>query len=109
MPMPSLPMLLCLLVIGTLGMAGPAQTQTETQAQPQTRQQSTTVGPKGVVLGRSCTRRTDRFPGVIKVDACGRWYCGRVDINDITVLNPHLAEDMKCNWTLIYDKCKCLR
>lgn len=75
----------------------------------QTAQQMTRIGPEGVVLGETCTRRTDRFAGVIKVDACGRWYCGRVDINDITVLNPRFAETMKCSWELVDDKCKCRR
>lgn len=58
--------------------------------------------------GDACQRRTDDHRGVIKVDACGRWYCGRVDVNDITVLNPRFAEDMQCTWQLVDDRCKCV-
>lgn len=67
------------------------------------------LGPGGRRAGDQCDRRTDHVRGVVKVDACGRWYCGRVDINDITVLNPRFAEDMKCSWKLVGDKCKCSR
>ena len=79
----------------------PAMAQT---AVPQTQSQ---IGPGGRRAGEQCIRRTDRIEGVVKVDACGRWYCGRVDFNDITVLNPNFAEGMKCSWTLVGDKCRC--
>ena len=59
-------------------------------------------------LGEACQRRTDNHRGVVKVDACGRWYCGRVDVNDITVLNPRFAEDMGCTWQLVEKRCKCV-
>jgi hypothetical protein len=67
------------------------------------------VGPQDAILGESCKRQTDNFEGVVKVDACGRWYCGRVDVNDITALSPNFAEKMFCTWRLINDKCKCVR
>jgi hypothetical protein len=67
------------------------------------------VGPQGAILGESCKRQTDNFEGIVKVDACGRWYCGRIDVNDITVLSPQFAEKMFCTWRLINDKCKCVR
>jgi hypothetical protein len=78
-------------------------------ATAQTAPQSHRVGPGGVVLGEKCIRRTDNIEGVVKVDACERWYCGRVDVNDITVLNPRFAKTMGCKWQLVEDKCKCVR
>lgn len=64
--------------------------------------------PRDIIIGQSCQRRTDNIPGIVKMDACGRIYCGRIDINDITVLNPRFAEDMQCRWTLVEELCKCV-
>ncbi len=75
-----------------------AQTQGTLQSRP----------PAGMKAGETCKRRTDDNAGVVKVDACGRWYCGRVDINDITVLNPRFAEDMGCKWQLKDNHCRCV-
>lgn len=75
----------------------------------ETVKQSRPVGPEGVVLGDPCKRRTDDAEGVVKIDACGRWYCGRVDTNDITVLNPDFARDMQCEWKIVANRCKCVR
>lgn len=87
--------------LAAMGISAPAIAQTAPQ--------SYRVGPEGVVLGEKCMRRTDKIEGVVKIDACGRWYCGRVDVNDITVLNPRFAKTMGCKWQLVADKCKCVR
>ena len=76
--------------------------------------QMSTVGPQSFPpqyeVGAACERRSDDHPGVVKVDACGRIYCGRVDQNDITVLNPRLAQDMNCTWRVVEgERCKCVR
>ena len=59
--------------------------------------------------GDPCTRKTDSNPGVVKRDACGRWYCGRRDIRDITEIAPNLANDIDCTWRLEGSRCLCRR
>lgn len=58
-------------------------------------------------LGSSCQRKTDNRLGIVKKDACGRTYCGRTDIQDITEVRPTFASDNGCEWTLVAGHCKC--
>jgi hypothetical protein len=58
--------------------------------------------------GEACRPpRTDK-PGIVKVDACGRWYCGRADVKDLIEVRPHFAAEQKCTWTLKDDVCRCV-
>ncbi len=104
-----LPVLLRWRLITSAALVWLAVTGIHATASAETAPQSRRIGPDGVVLGDRCMRRTDRIEGVVKIDACARWYCGRVDVNDITVLNPRFAKAMGCKWQLVEDKCKCVR
>lgn len=64
---------------------------------------------KVYVLGATCARKTDTRPGVIKRDACDRWYCGRADQKDVVEALPTFAHDFNCTWRLEGDACKCRR
>jgi hypothetical protein len=59
--------------------------------------------------GEACTRRTDDFPGIVKMDACHRVYCGRKDVKDIMEIDPDIGERLHCTWRLVGDHCKCVR
>ena len=65
--------------------------------------------PKVFKLGEPCARKTDTRPGVVKRDACGRWYCSRTDVKDIIEIRPNIAAEMGCTWRLEGDHCKCRR
>jgi hypothetical protein len=67
------------------------------------------AGKKEFKPGATCKRQTDSFPGVVKMDACHRVYCGRKDIKDITEIDPNIAERLHCTWVLVGDHCKCRR
>ncbi len=57
-------------------------------------------------LGEACTQMTGRA-GIIKRDACQRWYCSRPEYQDITERRPNFAAEMKCEWKLIGLHCLC--
>lgn len=59
--------------------------------------------------GDACSRKTDKAQGVTKIDACGRWYCGRPDVKDITEVRPKFGEEFGCTWRLEGERCKCHR
>lgn len=60
-------------------------------------------------LGEPCTMMTKNQPGVIKRDACQRWYCGRKDFQDIIQLRPNFAAEMGCEWRIVNQHCLCQR
>ena len=62
-----------------------------------------------IKAGDACDRKTDKARGIVKVDACGRWYCGRVDIKDIIEVRPRYADDVGCTWRLEDNHCRCRR
>jgi hypothetical protein len=64
---------------------------------------------KFIKAGDACPRKTDKAQGVVKVDACGRWYCGRADVEDIIEVRPKFAEEFGCTWRLEGQHCKCRR
>lgn len=76
-------------------------------AEPQTRPQQRPL--KLIKAGDACARKTDSARGVVKVDACGRWYCGRADAKDIIEERPRLAEELHCTWRLEGEHCRCRR
>lgn len=88
-----------MLVVVGFAAFGPARSQT----QPQQRQL------RIIKTGDTCTRRTEKAQGVVKVDACGRWYCGRSDVKDIIEVRPKFAEEFGCTWRLEGERCKCRR
>jgi len=59
--------------------------------------------------GETCQRKTDDFPGVVKMDACHRVYCGRADVKDIMEIDPEIGTRLHCSWTLVKDHCKCVK
>ncbi len=61
------------------------------------------------VIGAECKRKTDRLPGVYKMDACKRMYCGPKDIKDIIEIIPDFARINHCTWRLVGEMCKCTR
>jgi len=62
-----------------------------------------------VTVGDPCRTRVERREGVVKMDACGRWYCGRADVKDIIEVRPNIAEVLNCTWRLVGDRCRCRR
>jgi hypothetical protein len=90
-----------LLVATAAALFGPALSQT--QPRPQQRQL------KLIKTGDACDRKTDKAQGVVKVDACGRWYCGRGDAKDIIEVRPKYAQEIGCTWRLEDNRCKCRR
>ncbi len=60
-------------------------------------------------LGEACTRMSKNKPGVMKRDACGRWYCGRTEWEDINEARPNFAAEMGCEWHLVGLHCLCQR
>jgi hypothetical protein len=62
-----------------------------------------------IKAGDACDRKTDKARGVVKIDACGRWYCGRADVKDIIEVRPRFAEEAGCTWRLEGTRCKCRR
>ena len=67
------------------------------------------VAPNGQKVGDACVRKSDAERGVVKRDACGRWYCGRTDVKDIIELRPNLAAELGCEWHLEGQRCRCGR
>lgn len=51
----------------------------------------------------------DRTQGIVKQDACGRWWCGYTDRKDITEVWPTFEQDLHCTWRLEGEHCKCRR
>lgn len=58
--------------------------------------------------GDTCRPPYTDKPGIVKVDGCGRWYCGRADIKDLIELLPNFAAEHKCKWTYRNNSCKCV-
>jgi hypothetical protein len=65
--------------------------------------------PVIIRVGDRCWTRAEKRQGVVKVDACGRWYCGRADVKDIIEVRPNIAEVLNCTWRLEGDRCRCRR
>src|SRR5262249_52810512 len=61
---------------------------------------ATPAAPSGQKLGDACTRKSDQKGGVVKRDACGRWYCGLAEVKDIIELRPNIASELGCAWQL---------
>jgi hypothetical protein len=57
-----------------------------------------TVVPANVTLSK---------PGVMKRDACQRWYCSTSGVKDIIEIKPNIAELLQCTWRLEGVHCKC--
>jgi hypothetical protein len=57
-------------------------------------------------IGEPCKQMTGRS-GIIKRDACQRWYCSRTDYQDITERRPNFATEMGCEWQLVGLHCLC--
>lgn len=71
--------------------------------------QSTTPAKTSIKIGDKCERKTDRIPGAIKRDGCGRWYCGRADLKDIAEIVPNIEKVAHCRWQLKGTRCLCVK
>src|SRR5947208_1303020 len=78
-------------------------------AQPVTPPPTPGPGMRVLLPGDRCVRRTDTKRGIIKRDACGRWYCGLSDVADIAEIEPDLAGKTGCSWRLEGNRCLCRR
>jgi hypothetical protein len=59
-------------------------------------------------LGEACNLLSGKA-GIIKRDACHRWYCGRTNYQDITDWKPNFAAEAGCEWQLAGIHCLCQR
>jgi hypothetical protein len=59
-------------------------------------------------LGEVCKLLSGKA-GIIKRDACHRWYCGRTNYQDITDWKPNFAAEAGCEWHLAGIHCLCQR
>lgn len=57
-------------------------------------------------IGEPCKQMTGKA-GIIKRDACQRWYCSRPEYQDITERRPNFATEMGCEWQLVGLHCLC--
>ena len=57
-------------------------------------------------LGEPCKQLSGKA-GIIKRDACERWYCSRLDYQDITERVPNFAARIGCTWQLVGIHCQC--
>ena len=57
-------------------------------------------------IGEACKQMTGKS-GIIKRDACQRWYCSRPEYQDITERRPNLAAEIGCEWQLVGVHCLC--
>lgn len=62
-----------------------------------------------IKYGENCRRLKDSRYGVFKRDACGRTYCGLVEVKDIIEVRPNFAAEHACSWQLDGAACKCLK
>jgi hypothetical protein len=76
---------------------------------PAAAQSGSAPKPTIVKVGDPCKTRTDPRSGVVKIDACGRWYCGRKDVKDIIEVRPNIADVLNCTWRLEGEQCRCRR
>jgi hypothetical protein len=79
------------------------------ELRPAFAQARTNQAPVILKAGDPCRSRADPRPGVLKVDACGRWYCGRAEVKDIIEVRPDIAERLGCEWQLVGERCRCVR
>ena len=71
--------------------------------------QASAPAARPLVLGAACVRpAADSSQGVVKRDACGRWYCGLASYKDPIEIDPKLAEKFKCQWKVVDNRCKCM-
>ncbi len=57
-------------------------------------------------VGQACKQMSGKA-GIIKRDACQRWYCSRPEYQDISERRPNFAADMGCEWQLVGLRCLC--
>jgi hypothetical protein len=76
-------------------------------AMPAAAQRKQHQGGKVIRVDDPCQRKTDKAPGAVRIDGCGRVYCGRADVKDIFVVWPNIADQLNCTWRLEDNRCRC--
>jgi hypothetical protein len=93
--------------VGVISILSHGMSAAQTPEKPGIEQ--TPQSPVIIRVGDRCWTRAEKQQGVVKVDACGRWYCGRADVKDIVEVRPNIAEVLNCTWRLEGDRCRCRR
>jgi hypothetical protein len=57
-------------------------------------------------IGEACKQMTGKA-GIIKRDACQRWYCSRPEYQDVIERRPNFATEIGCEWQLVGVHCLC--
>ena len=57
-------------------------------------------------IGEPCKQMTGKA-GIIKRDACQRWYCSRPEYQDVIERRPNFATEIGCEWQLVGLHCQC--
>jgi hypothetical protein len=60
-----------------------------------------------LILGATCDRGPNE-KGVVKRDACQRWYCGLASYKDPIEVEPDIARRANCTWTVTGGRCRCI-
>lgn len=81
--------------------------KTQSQPAPKSDPEAPAQPRRIVKRGDECVRKGGGLPGVVRRDACSRWYCGKAGERDIIELNPTLAANFGCTWRLEGDRCFC--
>lgn len=70
--------------------------------------QSEAARPQTIVRsGDACQRKSDSRPGVVRIDGCGRVYCGKPDVKSLVEVRPTIADELNCTWRLEGNACRC--
>ncbi len=59
--------------------------------------------------GDKCQRKSDKAAGVVRPDACGRWYCVKARGRTFMDSHPHFHSRNACSWKVVSDRCLCVK
>jgi hypothetical protein len=52
-------------------------------------------------LGGPCVRKPDGADGIVRRDACNRWYCGsKLEVKNVSEAMPDLPQRLGCTWRI---------
>jgi hypothetical protein len=87
------------LVAGTVAAAAQSPAPSGPMSQPSAR---------GLLIKGAACKRSDGGAGIVKQDACQRWYCGLASYKDPVDVVPDIDKRLNCSWKLVGQHCKCL-